>query len=88
MFGLVVANFASYGNLMFAFQTGTVGGVLICLAGDYLTPTLYASDRDSRERSKSGTNYSSLAQVASSASKSEDAHNNSIGDFFPWLTFG
>ena len=25
--------------------------------------------------------------MASSASKSEDAHNNSIGDFFPWLAF-
>lgn len=35
---ITLSNYAAYGDVIFAFKTGTLGGVLICLAGEYLTP--------------------------------------------------
>lgn len=98
-FGLIVANFAVYGELVFAFQTGTVGGILICLAGEYLTPMLYASDNECRERRLSADgisneiNFGTRTMISEPSNDSQetaakaDSEVNSIGDFFPWLTF-
>jgi cytochrome b involved in lipid metabolism len=40
---ITLSNFAAYGDVIFAFQVGTLGGILICLGGEYLTPRLNTS---------------------------------------------
>jgi hypothetical protein len=37
---ITLSNFAAYGDAIFAFKIGTLCGILICLAGEYLTPKL------------------------------------------------